>query len=175
MIKLAFLLLAPVAQAADLPGLPGMAGMVDPPKASTPVAPAPAPASAPAQYVLTVTSATATPPAVPVLLVSSATATPPAAAAALKQALLLPPEIPARPKGTLDTAAEVARDLAVRVEYFENGQAYYRAYTKGTHSSEENMAFVRFLTDYENELGIASRTHALLGQWLVKKSAIKDK
>ena len=91
-----------------------------------------------------------------------------------KPAPLLPPKIPARPKGTLDTAGEVARDLAVRVEYFENGQSYYRAYTKGSHTPEENKAFVHFLEDYENELGIAKRTHAILGIWLDKKSSIKD-
>mgnify|MGYP001573847664 CR=1 FL=1 len=87
---------------------------------------------------------------------------------------LLPPKVPARPKSTLDTAAEVARDLALRVEYFEHGQSYYRAYTKGSHSPEENKAFVQFLEDYEAELGIAKRTHAILGVWLDKKSAIKD-
>lgn len=91
-----------------------------------------------------------------------------------KPAPLLPPQVPARPKGTLDTAAEVARDLALRVEYFENGQSYYRAYTKGSHTPEENKAFVKFLEDYENELGIAKRTHAILGVWLEKKSSIKD-
>ncbi len=91
-----------------------------------------------------------------------------------KPSLLLPPKVPVRPKGTLDTAGEVARDLAVRVEYFENGQSYYRAYTKGSHSPEENKAFVQFLEDYENELGIAKRTHAILGIWLDRKSAIKD-
>ena len=87
---------------------------------------------------------------------------------------LLPPKVPARPKGTLDTAGEVARDLAVRVEYFENGQSYYRAYTKGSHTPEENKAFVKFLEDYEAELGIAKRTHAILGLWLEKRSSIKD-
>jgi len=91
-----------------------------------------------------------------------------------KPAPLLPPKIPARPKGTLDSAAEVARDLAVRVEYFEHGQSYYRAYTKGSHTPEENKAFVQFLEDYENELSIAKRVHTLLGVWLEKKSAIKD-
>ena len=91
-----------------------------------------------------------------------------------KPAPLMPPRIPERPKGTLDTAGEVARDLAIRVEYFENGQAYYRAYTKGSHTPEENKAFVKFLEDYENELGIAKRVHAILGVWLDKKSAIKD-
>ena len=87
---------------------------------------------------------------------------------------LLPPKVPARPKGTLDTAGEVARDLAARVQYFEDGQSYYRAYTKGSHTPEENKAFVKFLEDYENELGIAKRTHAILGVWLEKKSSIKD-
>ncbi len=91
-----------------------------------------------------------------------------------KPALLMPPKVPARPKGTLDSAGEVARDLAVRVEYFENGQSYYRAYTKGSHSPEENKAFVQFLEDYEKELGIAKRTHTILGIWLDKKSSIKD-
>ena len=91
-----------------------------------------------------------------------------------KPAPLLPPKVPARPKGTLDTAGEVARDLAARVEYFGNGQAYYRAYTKGSHTPEENKAFVQFLEDYENELGIAKRTYAILGVWLDKKSSIKD-
>jgi hypothetical protein len=109
------------------------------------------------------------------VVVSTPPATVPAAAPEPpKPAPLLPPAVPARPKGTLDTAGEVARDLAVRVEYFENGQAYYRAYTKGSHTPEENKAFVKFLEDYENELGIAKRTHAILGVWLEKKSSIKD-
>jgi hypothetical protein len=107
-------------------------------------------------------------------VVAAPKAAEPAKAVEEKPAPLLPPRIPARPKGTLDTAGEVARDLAVRVEYFENGQAYYRAYTKGSHTPEENKAFVKFLEDYENELGIAKRTHAILGVWLDKKSAIKD-
>ena len=98
----------------------------------------------------------------------------PAPVEAVKPAPLLPPKVPARPKGTLDTAGEVARDLAIRVEYFENGQAYYRAYTKGTHTPEENKAFLGFLESYDAELGIAKRTHAILGLWLEKKSSIKD-
>ena len=139
MITTLFLLLSPLASAAELPPLPGMPGSAV--IVSTPAAPAPA-------------AAPVTEPK--------------------KAAPLLPPKVPARPKGTLDTAGEVARDLAVRVEYFENGQSYYRAYTKGSHSPEENKAFVQFLEDYENELGIAKRTHAILGVWLDKKSSIKD-
>ena len=110
----------------------------------------------------------------PAVAVSTPAIAAPAANASVIAAPLLPPKIPARPKGTLDTAGEVARDLAVRVEYFENGQSYYRAYTKGSHTPEENKAFVKFLEDYENELGIAKRTHSILGVWLEKKSAIKD-
>ncbi len=152
MITTAFLLLtATLAHAAELPGLPGMSGMTGPAVAvSTPVAAAPEPAPAPAPAVVEAPKPAETKPA------------------------LLPPKVPARPKGTLDTAGEVARDLAVRVEYFENGQSYYRAYTKGSHSPEENKAFVKFLEDYENELGIARRTHTILGLWLEKKSSIKD-
>lgn len=113
------------------------------------------------------------------LTASHAVAEPPvvsttAAASVAAPAPLLPPKVPERPKGTLESAGEVARDLAARVEYFENGQAYYRAYTKGSHTAEENKAFVQFLEDYENELGIAKRTHEILGVWLAKKSAIKD-
>ncbi|MDD5302694.1 MAG: hypothetical protein PHS14_06240 [Elusimicrobia bacterium] len=129
-----FLLAAPLARAAELPGVPGSA----------------------------------------VVLSTSAALAAPAANASVIAAPLLPPKIPDRPKGTLDTAGEVARDLAVRVEYFENGQSYYRAYTKGSHTPEENKAFVQFLEDYESELGIAKRVHAILGVWLEKKSAIKD-
>src|SRR4051812_19045749 len=86
-----------------------------------------------------------------------------------KKPALMPPAAPARPAGTLETAGEVARDLAVRVEYFENGQSYYRAYTKGSHSPEENKAFLKFLEDYDRELEIARKVHALLGVWLEKK------
>ena len=107
-----------------------------------------------------------TPPAVVVSTTVSAVAN--------SSVRMFPPKVPARPKGTLDTAADVARDLALRVEYFENGQSYYRAYTKGSHTADENKAFVQFLEEYENELAIARRVHALLGVWLEKKSSVKD-
>lgn len=113
-------------------------------------------------------------PGMPGSAVAVSTAVEAAKPSETKPEPLLPPRVPARPKGTLDSAGEVARDLAVRVEYFENGQSYYRAYTKGSHTPEENKAFVQFLEDYENELGIAKRTHVILGVWLEKKSSIKD-
>lgn len=88
--------------------------------------------------------------------------------------VLLPPKAPARTKNSLDGAGEVARDLAASVEYFEAGQAYYRAYAKGTHTPEENAAFVKFLEEYEKEQATARRTHAALGQWLEKRSKVTD-
>ncbi|MDX6770705.1 MAG: hypothetical protein SF051_14315 [Elusimicrobiota bacterium] len=87
---------------------------------------------------------------------------------------LFPPKAPARAKNSLDSAGEVARDLAAAVEYFEAGQAYYRAFTKGTHTAEENAAFAKFLEDYEKEQATAKRTHAALGAWLEKKSQVTD-
>jgi hypothetical protein len=88
--------------------------------------------------------------------------------------LLFPPKAPARGKNSLDSPGEVARDLAASVEFFEAGQSYYRAYAKGTHTPEENAAFVKFLETYEKEQQIARRTHAALGQWLEKKSKVTD-
>lgn len=96
------------------------------------------------------------------------------ASASVEKKLIFPPKAPARAKNSLDSAGEVARDLAASVEYFEAGQAYYRAYAKGTHTAEENAAFVKFLEEYEKEQGIAKRTHAALGLWLEKKSAVTD-
>jgi hypothetical protein len=87
---------------------------------------------------------------------------------------LFPPKPPARAKTSLDSAVDVARDLAAAVEYFEAGQSYYRAYTKGSHTPEENKAFIQFLQDYEKEREIARKTHAILGSWIEKKSSIRD-
>ena len=159
MITITFLLLtAPFAAAAELPGLPGYGSSSS--------------ASAPAETTTPTPAAKPAPAAAPVPAAVPAPAAAPAPVAA--PVVLLPPKVPTRPKGTLDTAGEVARDLAVRVQYFEDGQSYYRAYTKGSHSPEENKAFVKFLEEYENELGIAKRVHTILGIWLEKKSAIKD-
>lgn len=97
-----------------------------------------------------------------------------AAPAAASKPVIMPPKAPARAKSSLDSAGEVARDLAASVEYFEAGQSYYRAFSKGTHTAEENAAFVKFLEEYEKEQANAKRTHAALGQWLEKKSKVTD-
>ncbi|MBI3288291.1 MAG: hypothetical protein HYZ74_02095 [Elusimicrobia bacterium] len=116
-------------------------------------------------------SARAEDPATPEVAVS----TPSAATPAEKpRGPLMPPPLPARPKSSLDSAGDVARDLAAAVEYFEAGQSYYRAFTKGSHTPEENKAFVQFLEDYEKELAIARKTHSLLGAWLERKSSVRD-
>ena len=88
---------------------------------------------------------------------------------------LFPPKPPVRPKNSLDSAVEVARDLTAAVEYFEAGQSYYRAYTKGgSHTPQENKAFIQFLQDYEKEREIARKTHSILGVWIEKTSSVKD-
>ena len=98
----------------------------------------------------------------------------PAAPEPAKPALLMPPKVPVRAKNSFDSASDISRDLNVSVEYFEQGQAYYRAFTKGSHTPEENKAFVQFLEDYERELAISRKLYGLLGVWLEKKSGIKD-
>lgn len=85
---------------------------------------------------------------------------------------LLPPDPPSREKRSLDSAAEVALDLAAVVSFLEHGQSYYRAYAKGTHSAAENKAFVRFLEDYERELSTARKELETLRLWAEKKSGL---
>jgi hypothetical protein len=152
------LLLAAAASAADLPPLPGMSG--DRIVPNTTLISTAAPAAIPAVTTTTVI----TEPAV-------STAPVPAP----QPAGLFPPPPPRRVKDSLDSAGEVARDLVMVVEYFEQGQAYYRAYTKGgSHTAAENAAFVRFLEEYEAQLAASKRVHQLLGIWLEKKSGVKD-
>jgi hypothetical protein len=149
------LFLAAAASAADLPPLPGMPGDRVVPN--------------------TVLVSTGAPAEVPAVATTTVVLEPAAAAPAPKPAGLFPPEPPRRAKDSLDSAGEVARDLVMVVEYFEAGQAYYRAYTKGgTHTAAENAAFVRFLEEYEAQLAVAKRTHQLLGIWLDRKSGVKD-
>lgn len=153
------LLLAAAASAADLPPLPGMSGVT-----VRPVEPVLVSTQAPIEVPAVTTTTVVTEPAVST-----------APAPAPKPAGLFPPPPPKRAKDSLDSAGEVARDLVMVVEYFEQGQAYYRAYTKGgSHTAAENAAFVRFLEEYEAELAASKRVHQLLGIWLEKKSGVKD-
>ena len=83
----------------------------------------------------------------------------------------MPPE---RRKPSLDSAGDVARDLAFTVDFLERGQAYYQAFTHGgSHTPAENKVFVAFLQDYERELANAKQELAALKTWSDKKSELK--
>jgi hypothetical protein len=84
-----------------------------------------------------------------------------------------PPQAPAHAQRLLQTAADVSRDLADTVAYLEAGQAYFRAFTRDTHTQAENQRLLEFLRDYEAELGTAKKEEAILRDWLVKAAALK--
>lgn len=85
-----------------------------------------------------------------------------------------PPAPPKRDKPSLDSASELALDLARAVSFLESGQSYFRAYSKGTHTPAENKAFVRFLEDYERELAAVKKELDVLREWVEKKSGLKE-
>ncbi|MFH1723384.1 MAG: hypothetical protein ABII00_02060 [Elusimicrobiota bacterium] len=84
-----------------------------------------------------------------------------------------PPVAPRHEKRRLHTAAELARDLHEVVEFLEHGQAYFRAYRKGTHSLEENERFLRFLESYEAELGLAKKEVDTLREWIYERGSLE--
>jgi hypothetical protein len=94
-------------------------------------------------------------------------------ALALAADAMTAPKAPEREKGELVTATAVALDLAKAVAFMEQGQAYYRAYAKGTHTAEENKAFVRFAEDYDRELTTVKKELEVLRTWVEKKSDLK--
>ena len=95
------------------------------------------------------------------------------AAFAADAPLLMPPAPPAHSQRSMETAADVSKDLHETLAFLESGQSYYKAYAKGTHSSEENKAFVKFLQDYERELETAKKEFALLQTWFKSSSELK--
>ncbi len=103
-------------------------------------------------------------PAVP------AVAVPTPAAVALK---IEPPTPPAHAKRLLQTATDVARDLADTVAYLEAGQVYFRAFARETHTAEENQAMLRFLREYEAELSTAKKEEVILNDWIRKAANLK--
>ncbi|MFA6030960.1 MAG: hypothetical protein WC969_13980 [Elusimicrobiota bacterium] len=84
-----------------------------------------------------------------------------------------PPSLPKHERRELSTAAEIALDLAEVVAFLEGGQSYFRTYQKGTHTSEENTRFLRFLEDYERERLIAQKEAETLRQWMREKSDLE--
>jgi len=82
------------------------------------------------------------------------------------------PKQPAHARRSLDTASELARDLQEVVAYLEAGQSYYRAYQKGTHTVEENKAFLEFLEVYEKEQSIARKEADALRKWVSENTSL---
>ncbi|MBI5239613.1 MAG: hypothetical protein HY926_04010 [Elusimicrobia bacterium] len=86
---------------------------------------------------------------------------------------LEPPVPPAHAKRLLQTATDVAGDLAETVAYLEAGQVYFRAFARETHSNEENQAMLRFLREYEAELDTAKKEEKILNDWIRKAASLK--
>ena len=86
--------------------------------------------------------------------------------------LLTPPTFPAHARKNLDSPGELSRDLAEVVNFLEAGQAYFRAYQKGSHTPEENKLFLAFLETYEREQAVARKEADVLRKWLVEQSAL---
>jgi hypothetical protein len=86
---------------------------------------------------------------------------------------LTPPALPDREKNELTSASGVALDMAKSIAFMEQGQAYYKAYAKGSHNAAENKAFVRFAEDYDRELNNVRKELDVLRIWVDKKSDLK--
>lgn len=84
--------------------------------------------------------------------------------------LLLPPPVPAHARKSLDSPAELARDFAEVVTFLEQGQAYFRAYQKGSHTPEENKLFLAFLESHEREQAVARKEADALRKWVLEQS-----
>lgn len=82
------------------------------------------------------------------------------------------PAPPAHARRSLDSPAELARDLAEVVAYLDAGQAYFKGYQKGTHAPEENKQFLAFLEAYEKEYGVAKKEAAALKKWVDEQGSL---
>lgn len=88
--------------------------------------------------------------------------------------LIKPPAPPRHATRKLDSASELAFDLQQVVTYLEYGQAFYRAYGKGTHSVEENQRFLKFLETYEAELALAKKEADTLRKWVYERGSLES-
>ena len=91
-----------------------------------------------------------------------------------KERLFLPPAVPGHGRRTLDTATELARDFSDVVAYLEQGQSYFRAYQKGSHSAKENAEFLRFLEAYERERETLKKEVEALRRWVKEQSDLEE-
>ncbi|TBR21752.1 hypothetical protein EPO15_09445 [bacterium] len=85
---------------------------------------------------------------------------------------LTPPALPAHARKNLDSPSELARDFAEVVTFLEQGQSYFRAYQKGSHTPEENKAFLAFLESHEREQAVARKEADALRKWVLEQSAL---
>jgi len=86
--------------------------------------------------------------------------------------VLTPPALPAHARKSLDSPSELARDFAEVVAFLEQGQAYFRAYQKGSHTPEENKQFLAFLEAFEREQAVARKEADALRKWVLEQSAL---
>lgn len=86
---------------------------------------------------------------------------------------LVPPASPAHARKNLDSPSELARDFAEVVTFLDAGQAYFRAYGKGSHTPEDNKLFLAFLETYEREAAVAKREAAALKKWTDEQTELK--
>lgn len=86
--------------------------------------------------------------------------------------VLMPPATPAHARKNLDSPAELARDYAEVITFLEQGQAYFRAYQKGSHTPEENKQFMAFLEAFEREQVVARKEGEALRKWVLEQSAL---
>ncbi|MDD5628763.1 MAG: hypothetical protein PHU21_06845 [Elusimicrobia bacterium] len=93
--------------------------------------------------------------------------------AAIPAARLEPPRPPAHTKRLLETATDVARDLADTVAYLEAGRVYFRAFSRETHTHAENQRMLEFLREYEAELNTAKKEETILNDWIRKAASLK--
>lgn len=100
---------------------------------------------------------------------SAAVKAPPSAA---EPAGMFPPAPPAHAKRKLDTPTALAKDLHEVVAYLEKGQKFFRDYQTGSHTVEENAAFLKFLERYEAELKIAKKESLALRKWVVERGSL---
>ena len=95
------------------------------------------------------------------------------AAAETDHGVIMPPEVPRHEVRVLDTASDLARDLAETVAFLESGQSYFRAFKRSSHSKIENEAMLRFLQSYDRERETAKREQTVLAQWVRERSELE--
>ena len=90
-----------------------------------------------------------------------------------ESAVVSPPPPPEHQNRNITTVSQLSRDLHDVVVYLEAGQDYFRKYQTGTHSVEENAAFLNFLEVYEKELELAKKEARTLRIWVDTRGSLE--